>query len=207
MKRVNLYESFGYKNPKLNVGDTIKVLSTKYSPKSLIGSKGVVEEIVESEKNLSVLVRFNNNKSTNTKLVLEIINNVTQDRVNCDLVKVCGDLGEYSIDDYSDFVEYAETKLDLKNPVKVKVENQPSSNYTTSNYNRINREIKVRNNGRKLVDIIRSIAHEMVHHKQDEMGKITGKVPKIGGHIEDEANKISGRLVKDYGMNNSNIYE
>jgi hypothetical protein len=111
------------------------------------------------------------------------------------------------VNDYSDFVEYSETELRLKKPVKVKIEDQPTSNYTTGNYNRINGEIKVRNNGRKLVDIIRSIAHEMVHHKQDEMGKIKGKVPKIGGHIEDEANKISGRLVKSYGANNSNIYE
>jgi len=204
MRRTNLYESFGYKNPKPKVGDKVKVLHTNTTNKNLIGLNGVVEYVLESENQSIINVKFDNQPTNTVRLVLESGDVTTQ---SCDMVKICGDMGNYSVRDYSDFVDFVEDELDMEYPVKVKLENEPTSNYTTGNYNRVNREIKVRNNGRKLVDIIRSIAHEMVHHKQDDLGKIKGKVPKIGGEVEDEANKISGRLVKKYGNINPNIYE
>jgi hypothetical protein len=62
-----------------------------------------------------------------------------------------------------------------------------------------------------LVDILRSIAHELVHHKQKEDGKFKNQsskgIPEVGGMIEDEANAIAGRLIKKYGKDNEGLYE
>ena len=57
-------------------------------------------------------------------------------------------------------------------------------------------EIKVYGKNRALVDVLRSIAHELVHHKQYENDELKGDIPDIGGPIEDEANAFAGRFIK-----------
>lgn len=54
--------------------------------------------------------------------------------------------------------------------------------------------------GRAPIDCVRTIAHELVHLKQKEDGKIQDGVPvqDIGGDIENEANAMAGVLVKEY---------
>jgi hypothetical protein len=55
---------------------------------------------------------------------------------------------------------------------------------------------------------MRSIAHEMVHHKQWEDGRLDGpKPPDIGGDIEDEANSLAGQFIKLYSQEDNTIYD
>lgn len=68
--------------------------------------------------------------------------------------------------------------------------------------------IKIVGRGRCLSDILRSLAHELVHHQQNEQGRIEIiNDDGVGGHIEDEANSVAGQLVKAYGINNRKIYK
>jgi len=67
-----------------------------------------------------------------------------------------------------------------------------------SGYNPSDKCVYVIYQGRQMADVLRTIAHELVHQKQDLQGKITGNIPDIGGIIEDTANAIAGRLVKMY---------
>jgi hypothetical protein len=54
---------------------------------------------------------------------------------------------------------------------------------------------------------MRSIAHEMVHHKQFEDGRLDGpQPPDIGGEIEDEANAKAGQYIKMYSKIDPTIY-
>jgi hypothetical protein len=53
---------------------------------------------------------------------------------------------------------------------------------------------------------MRSVAHELVHHQQNENGKLKGKISNVGGPIEDEANAVAGELLKKYGIDNPEIY-
>jgi hypothetical protein len=48
---------------------------------------------------------------------------------------------------------------------------------------------------------MRSVCHELVHHKQNQNKEIKpGKdIPDIGGKIEDDANSIAGQLIKKFG--------
>ena len=113
---------------------------------------------------------------------------------------------EYTKEEYIDFIDFVNDKLDIENEVDIYIEDEPTSDYTTGNYNPKDKKVKVRDSGRKLVDILRTIAHELVHHKQNELGKINKPVPEIGGEIEDEANVDAGRLVKYYGKMKPEIY-
>jgi hypothetical protein len=55
---------------------------------------------------------------------------------------------------------------------------------------------------------MRSVAHELVHHKQFEEGRLDGpQPPDIGGEIEDEANAKAGQYIKMYAKIDPNIYE
>jgi hypothetical protein len=54
---------------------------------------------------------------------------------------------------------------------------------------------------------MRSIAHEMVHHRQFEQGRLGVKPPDIGGEIEDEANAVAGQIIKLYAKEDKTIYD
>ncbi len=63
---------------------------------------------------------------------------------------------------------------------------------------------------RAVPDIMRSIAHEMTHMMQDQMGLINGSIRDAGGFHEDQANSKAGELLKRFVQENPErkvIYE
>jgi len=63
---------------------------------------------------------------------------------------------------------------------------------------------------RALPDVMRSIAHEMTHMMQDQIGLISGPIRDAGGFHEDQANARAGELLKRFVKSkdsNSIIYE
>ena len=107
------------------------------------------------------------------------------------------------------FVLFVKEQLELKTVPTVKIQNHRDGLKTTANYDytKENKIIKVCAKNRALVDVCRSIAHEMVHHKQFEQGRLKTQPPDIGGEIEDEANAKAGQYIKMYSKENPNIYE
>lgn len=81
---------------------------------------------------------------------------------------------------------------------------------TTAHYNMRDKEIAVYCKNRALVDILRSVAHELTHMMQDESGLIRGPIQDAGGFHEDQANAKAGELIKLYAKSHPNrrkIYE
>jgi hypothetical protein len=60
---------------------------------------------------------------------------------------------------------------------------------------------------RNVADILRTLAHELVHRKQDEEGKIDYNSGETGSEVENEANAMAGVLLRDFGKTHENIYE
>lgn len=71
---------------------------------------------------------------------------------------------------------------------------------STGGYDPDTNEVIARLENRNVIDVARTVAHELVHLRQKEMGKIREGVPvqDIGGHIEDEANSLAGIMLKKY---------
>ena len=69
--------------------------------------------------------------------------------------------------------------------------------------------IMVVNDGRLIADVLRTIAHEMVHCKQEELGKLGDleEAGKSGSKFENQANSIAGILLREYGKMNKQIYK
>jgi predicted nucleotidyltransferase len=110
------------------------------------------------------------------------------------------------------FINFVQDKLEINEPVVVYL-HAGRNEYiqTTASYLPERNENHIRAGGRALVDILRSIAHEMVHNKQREAGIIQPgqEVQNIGGKIEDQANSVAGVFIKDFAINYGydNIYD
>lgn len=114
-----------------------------------------------------------------------------------------------------DFIEFSEDELKIHNSPEYIIQADRKGLTTTAAYNPNTQEITVSAENRALVDICRSAAHELQHHKQFETGtyqrelaKYDGKIPDIGHFIEDEANAVAGQLIKKFAKRVSPaIYE
>lgn len=109
----------------------------------------------------------------------------------------------------SDFVKFVRKELELKTVPTIQIQNGKGNLKTTANYDytKENKIVKVNGRNRALVDIMRSVAHELVHHKQFEQGRLEEPPPDIGGEIEDEANAKAGQFIKMYAKIDDSIYE
>lgn len=107
------------------------------------------------------------------------------------------------------FVKFVKRELGIKNTPTIAILNERGDLKTTANYDytKENKVIKVRGRDRLTVDIMRSLAHELTHHKQWEDGKLKVRPPDIGGPIEDEANARAGQLIKQFAKIDPTIYE
>ncbi len=108
-----------------------------------------------------------------------------------------------------EFVKFVKNQLGLKTVPTISVQNHREGLKTTANYDytKDNKVIKVCAKNRALVDVMRSIAHELVHHKQYEEGRLEVKPPDIGGEIEDEANAKAGQYIKMFAKEDPTIYD
>lgn len=107
------------------------------------------------------------------------------------------------------FVKFVVKELGIKHPPTIAIQKERGSIKTTANYDyeKENKVIKVYAGNRMMVDIMRSVAHELTHHKQWEDGHLKVKPPDIGGPIEDEANAKAGQFIKMFAKIDESIYE
>lgn len=107
----------------------------------------------------------------------------------------------------NDFLEFACNYLKVKKP-KVALKFTRDGLVTTANYS--NETVKVYAKDRAIVDIMRSIAHELVHLRQDDDGRLNDKDFDInndaGSPIENEANAKAGEIIRKFGELRPEIY-
>lgn len=116
-----------------------------------------------------------------------------------------------------DFINFTKKELNIKYEVDIEFRDDDGENdeiKTTAVYQYSDKDpksdvadIKVHAGERYIIDIMRSVAHELVHHQQNENGKLKGKISNVGGPIEDEANSVAGELIKKYGELHPEIYD
>jgi len=101
-----------------------------------------------------------------------------------------------------EFGAFIVKKLSITKPFKIELTNSREGLKTYAYYNPHSGLVRVYAGNRSKADILRSIAHEMVHHQQNQNGKLShdpkNPIPDIGGEIEDEANAVAGQLIKEF---------
>ena len=120
-----------------------------------------------------------------------------------------GFLNDDKKDKLNSFVKFVKKELEIEKVPTISIQANRDGLKTTAHYDytKENKIVRVYGKNRALVDIMRSVAHELVHHKQFEEGRLDGpQPPDIGGEIEDEANAKAGQFIKMYSKEDPNIY-
>ena len=78
---------------------------------------------------------------------------------------------------------------------------------TTGVYINNDKEIWIRVKNRHQVDLFRSICHEMVHHKQNELNMLDEHSGDDASPEEGQANRIAGIVMRKFGRMYPEIYE
>ena len=102
------------------------------------------------------------------------------------------------------FVDFCCNKLNIldKPSLKFKEPTDQGEQPSFAAYSPGSREVHIMSKNRHPMDIFRSVAHELVHHKQNEDGKLGKDIAKegaTGSPTEDEANYMAGRIMRWYG--------
>jgi hypothetical protein len=149
-------------------------------------------------KGVKQLVDEYNKESAKVKLMKENINKLQH-------------LTESQTATIGEFIKYACKNLEIqKIPHNLTLSydtnaarEKRSFGYFDPNINKIWVYVKNRN----MADILRTLAHELVHRKQDEDGRISYESGKTGSDIENEANAKAGILLRDFGKQHEEIYQ
>ena len=105
------------------------------------------------------------------------------------------------------FIDYTCDKLDIKEKpvIRYKKDGKDGSQPSFGGYSPGSKELIVVSKNRHPMDIFRTVAHELVHHKQNEDGRLGKDIEKegsTGSDIENEANSEAGKIMRYFGREN-----
>jgi hypothetical protein len=110
-------------------------------------------------------------------------------------------------DNVQEFIKFAKNALQLKEKVSVKLLEKRHQHMTAACYDPNTNEISIYTKGRAFPDVCRSLAHEMVHQKQNELGVLEVDSGETGSDIENEANACAGIIMRNFGEIVENLYD
>lgn len=110
-------------------------------------------------------------------------------------------------DNVHEFIKFAKNALQLKEKVSVKLLTQRHEHMTAACYDPNTNEISIYTKGRAFPDVCRSLAHEMVHQKQNELNVLEADSGETGSDIENEANACAGIIMRNFGEIVENLYD
>lgn len=118
-------------------------------------------------------------------------------------------MNQNNLDILKHFVGFVKKELNIQSLPSIKLISDKDfvSNYRSyGEYNPNQSYIKVFYPGRNLADVCRSLAHELVHHRQMELGMLDDNSGDTGSDIENDANALAGIIMRDYGKLNLSVY-
>jgi predicted kinase len=107
------------------------------------------------------------------------------------------------------FVQFASKKIGIKSMPSMRLEKDPMSS-SFGGYNPAEKSIVVISKNRHPMDIYRTVAHELVHHKQNEDGRLGKDIRKegaTGSPIENEANAEAGKIMRWFAKANPEMFK
>lgn len=105
-----------------------------------------------------------------------------------------------------DFISYACKHLGIKDAPAITTDMDAREHKSFGGYG--SGQIRVTERGRHFMDVCRTLAHELVHYKQDLEGRIkSADDGKTGSEIENEANAKAAVIMRDWGKKNPHLFE
>ena len=104
------------------------------------------------------------------------------------------------------FAKHCIKELGLKGKVKIILAKRQTGMPTAGYFDPNTCEVFVAVHNRAIADVMRTMAHELTHCRQQQQGADFPHDDEGLQPLEDEANTMSGRLVRFYGRKNREIY-
>jgi phage-related protein len=118
-------------------------------------------------------------------------------------------VNQKNLDILKHFVGFCKKELEIQSLPKISLVKDRSfveMRRSFGEYNPGEMTVKVFITGRNLADVCRSLAHELVHHRQQELNLIYSDAGETGTEIENDANAIAGIIMREYGKLNLSVY-
>ena len=108
-----------------------------------------------------------------------------------------------------DFVDFAGDRLGLKRPPKIKLIRDPKQAAERKSFGGYmpGGGIEINIGNRHIMDVLRTLAHEMVHHKQDINGELNDRSGEDGSPQENEANAKAAVIMRLWGKMNPELFQ
>jgi hypothetical protein len=109
-----------------------------------------------------------------------------------------------------DFVAWCVDKLDIQQElprIRFQDAKEGPDQHRTGYYDDAEDVMWIYTGNRNMIDIMRTVAHELTHRKQHEDDRVDGDQAYPGSPIEQEADAVAGYLMKLYGKDNPEIIE
>jgi hypothetical protein len=109
-----------------------------------------------------------------------------------------------------DFVAWCVDQLDIQEALpKIRFQDakEGPDQHRTGYYDDAQDTMWIYTGNRNLIDIMRTVAHELAHRKQHEDNMVHGNQAYPGSPIEQQADAVAGYLMKLYGKANPEIIE
>ena len=100
----------------------------------------------------------------------------------------------------SDFVNFTKEQLGIDDDIKVELAFERTPDLVTTAYYNLDGLVKVYVKDRAIIDVCRSIGHELQHHKQNLEGRLSNPTEdgKDGSEIENEANAQAAIVMRQF---------
>ena len=109
------------------------------------------------------------------------------------------------------FIAFAIDELGIKKPptslTLSRDNNMAKEMHSFGSFNPNDDKIWLYVKNRNMADLLRTLAHELVHRKQAEDGRLNPNSGETGSEIENEANAQAGVLLRKFGKQNEEIYQ
>ena len=103
------------------------------------------------------------------------------------------------------FIPWVAHQLEIDQLPPIELLDKPFDT-TFGAYNPENKSIRVVTGGRHPIDVLRTLAHELTHYKQDIEGRLQAMDGATGSKEENEANANAGVMMRNFASNNPEYF-
>ena len=118
--------------------------------------------------------------------------------------------GKEIADEVEKFKDWACKRLHVQNPPKIQLSydtDEAQEGHHTGRHVEGSDSVWVYAANRNLVDILRTVFHELVHVRQSELNMIEPGASYPGSPIEAMADMLAGKYIKIYGKQHNHIFQ
>jgi hypothetical protein len=108
------------------------------------------------------------------------------------------------------FIQHTADRLGIESMPKVNIHRDPDwsiENHSFGQFRPDTNELDITVPGRHLLDILRTVAHELTHCRQNELEQLPLEAGETGSHWENEAHAAAGIIMRDFAEAHPGLFD